>query len=204
MRIDDTPPPTATTTDSNDSDTDTKKSDDPTDGPSLFSRVLAKKQDGGQERPSMKSTLGGGQEGAAPIAALQAPVEFSTLVQPEAITGKHTVEIPVQLQQLVHEISVVAGKQQVHIEMNSAVLKGLQVHIENQNGSVAIQFLTNSPAITTLIANNLSSLSKGLEDRGVNISDLRINNADSSAGSSFGNASQSGGRFGGGGQGRKR
>jgi flagellar hook-length control protein FliK len=203
MRIDDTPPPAATT-DSNDSDTDSKKSDDQKDDASLFSRVLAKTKDGRQEESAAKGMLGGRKEETPSFAALQVPAEFSAALKPEAVAGKHTVEIPVQLQQLVHEISVVASKQQVHIEMNSSVLKGLQVQIEKQNGAVSIQFLTTSPTITTLLSNNLSLLSKGLEDRGVSVSDIRIDSPDRSGSSSFGGGQQAGSRFGGGGQGRKR
>jgi len=82
-------------------------------------------------------------------------------------------------------------------------LKGLQINIENQNGAIAIQFLTNSPAITTLLTNNLSLLSKGLDVRGVNVSDIRIDNSDSSK-SSYSGGQQSGGRSSGGSQGGKR
>jgi hypothetical protein len=203
MRIDDTPPPAATT-DSSDSDTESKKSEDQKDGASPFSRVLAKNKEGRQEGSSTKGMLAGRKEDTASFAGLQAPAEFSTRLPPEAVAATHTVEIPVQLQQLVHEISVVAGKQQVHIEMNSSVLKGLQVNIEKQNGVVAIQFLTTSPAITTLLSNNLSLLSKGLEDRGISVSGIRIDSAGASRDSSLADGRQSSGRFGAGGQGRKR
>jgi|KBSMisStaDraftv2_1062788.scaffolds.fasta_scaffold194676_3 flagellar hook-length control protein FliK len=202
MRIDDTTPPAATT-DSSDADTDTTKSDDQTDEASPFARVLAKKQEGRQEGSATKGGVGGKKEDPASFAAMQIPADLSPRVQPEAITAKHAVELPPQLQQLVHEISVVAGKHQVHIEMNSNVLKGLQINIENQNGAIAIQFLTNSPAITTLLTNNLSLLSKGLDVRGVNVSDIRIDNSDSSK-SSYSGGQQSGGRSSGGSQGGKR
>lgn len=204
MRIDDTLPPAAPT-ESGDSETDPNKSDDQKEGTSPFSRVLAKKQEGRQEGASSKGVLGGRKEDMAALATPpQVPSEFAQHLKPEAIASKQTVEIPPQLQQLVHEISVVAGKHQAHIEMNSNVLKGLQVHIESQNGAVSIQFLTTSPAITTLLANNMSLLSKGLEVRGVNVSDIRIDNTETSKSSFSGGSTQTGSRPSGGGQGGKR
>jgi flagellar hook-length control protein FliK len=81
------------------------------------------------------------------------------------------------LQQLVKEILVVVqspDQQQVHVEMNSNVLKGLQVDIHRQDGAVAIQFHSTSDQVNNLISTNIDMLSQGLEDRGVNVSSIRV------------------------------
>jgi flagellar hook-length control protein FliK len=204
MRIDDSMPPAAATSETGDSDTDTTQSEDQQGEGSPFSRILAKKQEGRQEGGSTKGSFGGKKEDTAPFAALQMPAELPPRVQPEAITAKHSVELPPELQNLVREISVVAGKHQAHIEMNSNVLKGLQIQIENQNGAVSIQFLTSSPEVATLITNNLSLLSKGLDDRGVNVSDIRIGSSQKTSDSYTGGGGSGGRSSSSGGQGAKR
>jgi len=204
MRIDDSMPPAAAPSETSDSDTDATQSDDQQGEGSPFSRILAKKQEGRQEGTPSKGNFGGKKDDTSSLATLQMPAELSSPVQPEAISAKHSVELPPELQQLVREISVVAGKHQAHIEMNSNVLKGLQVHIENQNGAVSIQFLTSSPEVATLITNNLSLLSKGLDDRGVNVSDIRIGSAQKTSDSYTGGRGSGGRSSSGGGQGAKR
>jgi flagellar hook-length control protein FliK len=199
MRIDDTPPPAANS-DPKSSEADSSRTDDQKDGTSPFSKVLAKKREPREESESSKRGLGRQEGDSASFPALQMPTDLAQQMPAEGVTAKRSVELPVQLQQLVHEISVVAGKHQVHIEMNSNVLKGLQIHIENRNGAVAIQFLSDSPTVTTLLSSNLGMLSEGLAERGVNVSD----STDTSNSSSSGEGRASSARFARGGQGQGR
>jgi len=85
--------------------------------------------------------------------------------------------VPIALQELVREISVAtnaAGNQQVHIEMNSNVLKGLHVVVERKDGAVAIQFQSSSDEVARLLSRNADALSQGLADRGVSVADIHV------------------------------
>jgi hypothetical protein len=97
-------------------------------------------------------------------------------MQPTAVQSKSPVQVPPELQGLVREISSlvnVKGNQQVNIELNSNVLKGLHIQIERQkDGAIAIQFQSSSEAVTQLLSRNVDALSQGLIDRGVNVGDI--------------------------------
>ena len=91
--------------------------------------------------------------------------------------SKRMVAVPPEVQQLVREISVVvnaAGKQQVHIELNSNVMQGLHIRIERQEGAITIQFQSSSDDVSRLLLKNADALSQGLADRGVNLADIRV------------------------------
>lgn len=186
MKINDTQAtdPSDDTQDVDSSQDDDKKQDEP----SAFSRALAKKQEAAalQEGGSAKAAKKG--DDATDTSRLNqfaTREAFSQVAETKQVESKHAVELPQQLHQLVREISVAAGKNQVQIEMNSNVLKGLNIQIERQNGALAIQFQTSSPEVTKLISNNLESLSQGLSDRGLNVADIRITGS-KEASSAFG------------------
>src|SRR5579883_2748722 len=123
--------------------------------PSAFSQLRAKKKDesgkfanAGLARPELV------REAAGTIAGVE---------------SKRAVALPADLQQLVREITVRLNKeglQQVQIEMNSNVLKGLHIQIERQAGNLAIQFQTDSLQVSSLITRNLESLSQSLSNLG--------------------------------------
>ena len=183
MKISD---PQPATSDSNVNADDTELSQNAEkDEPSPFSQVLAKKQGANQEGAKSK----GGQRSQSaliPTAAgfLQEPKIFDQSVQAAKTEGKPGVALPVELQQLVREISVVvnaAGKQQVHIELNSNVLKGLHIRIERQDGAVNIQFQSGSDEVARLLSRNVDTLSQGLADRGVSVADIHVSGPRESA-----------------------
>jgi flagellar hook-length control protein FliK len=133
-------------------------------------------------------------------------------MQPTAVQSKSPVQLPPELQGLVREISSlvnVKGNQQVNIELNSNVLKGLHIQIERQkDGAIAIQFQSSSEAVSQLLSKNMDALSQGLVDRGVNVGDIRVSGRDSTTGtqsssqgtktrSTFGGANYPAGRQGG-------
>lgn len=170
-----------------------------TDEPSAFAQVLAKKRQAEQE--STRS-----QSGKQPESALD-PTTMAALAQPQAtfepsmqaapIESKRAVDVPIALQDLVREISVAtnaAGNQQVHIELNSNVLKGLHVVVERKDGAVAIQFQSASDEVARLLSRNAGALSQGLADRGVHVADIQVTRpADSPRGQSTkGRSSQDG------------
>ena len=71
------------------------------------------------------------------------PAPFNLAMQPSQVENKHIVTLPPELQHVVREISVAvndSGRQQVHIELNSNVLKGLHIRVERQDAGVAIRF----------------------------------------------------------------
>ena len=174
-------------------DIDSSQNDDKQqDGRSAFSRALAKKQEAAQQESGGAKTAKKLEDtsDASQFGQLATRETLSQVAEPKQVESKHAVELPQQLQQLVREISVAAGKNQVQIEMNSNVLQGLNVRIERQNGALAIQFQTSSPEVTKLISNNLSALSQGLSDRGLNVADIRITES-KEATSVFGTKKQS-------------
>jgi flagellar hook-length control protein FliK len=150
-----------------------------TDEPSAFSRVLAKKreatQEGGTETKTGKRSDQEIEEAAAALMQQQTPIDQP--IQVTQIESKHVVALPPEMHSLVREISVVvnaAGTQQVHIEMNSNVMKGLHIQIERKDGAVAIQFQSSSDDVATLLQRNTDALSQSLADRGINVADIRV------------------------------
>lgn len=153
------------------------------DEPSSFSRTLAKKRDAHQAEPPAKPKK------PAEIAGVEVPADLKGAqsrwdgsIPAERLAGTRAVEVPPELHQLIREISVVVnapGNQQVHIELNSNVLQGLHIRIERQNGAVAIQFQSASAEVSRLLSNNVSALTQGLADRGVEVADIRVNSLQS-------------------------
>ncbi len=176
MRISD-PQPKANDANVSSRDLDSSQRDEKSES-SGFAKVLAKKQQGGEDGAKSKDGKQFGNElDPASAGLMQMPKAFDAPIQAVQVDGKRVVAVPPELQQLVHEISVVvnsADRQQVHIELNSNVLKGLHIRIDRQDGAVAIQFQSTSDQVANLLARNIDALSQGLADRGVNVSDIRV------------------------------
>ena len=153
------------------------------DEPSSFSRTLAKKRDSHPPNTAAKPGGAEGGGGIVPEDQRQAQNRSDRSLSAERVASS-PIQVPPELQQLVREISMVVnapGNQQIHIELNSNVLKGLHIRIDRQNGAIAIQFQTASADISRLLSTNLNSLSQSLADRGVNVSDIRVNQPQSPA-----------------------
>jgi flagellar hook-length control protein FliK len=179
MKIGDSQPPLS------ESDFDTNSVDssqsDEKDEPSIFSQFLLKKSLSSQG-PAAQRKGGKPQQGefeAIVSVFMQMPKSFDLSMQNAQVESKHVVALPPELQQLVREISVVvnaAGSQQVNIELNPNVLRGLHIRIEKQDGAVAIQFQSASEQVLNLLSENVDSLSQALVDRGVTVADIRVSN----------------------------
>jgi flagellar hook-length control protein FliK len=177
MRISDVPPESDPSV--NNADDANSQQTSEQDESSNFSKMLARKraagQEGNQPEGSLKPQSSSSSTNIDPT-QIQPP-GFQTSIQATAVESKHIVAIPPELQQLVREISTTvnsAGNHQVSIEMNSNVLKGLNIRIERGDAGVAIQFQSNSAQVSALLQNNMSSLSQGLADRGVRVSDIGV------------------------------
>ena len=148
------------------------------DQPSAFSQMLAKKK--GDDREATASRTEKKKEAPRqPSAgsAQQQPLLRELSGSVASIDSKRAVSLPPDLQQLVREITVAmdkAGNEKVQIEMNSDVLKGLQVKIERQQGALAIQFVTDSQQVSGLINRNLESLSQSLSSLGEGSVHIRV------------------------------
>jgi flagellar hook-length control protein FliK len=150
-----------------------RKSDN--DATTSFAKVLSKKQQAQDDAQFAGGKPGKGDPAMATLTGEPGPLE--TPADAPSIEEKHLVPIPPQLQELVREISVVVnapGQQQVHIELNSNVLKGLHISIQRQDGAVAIQFQSSSDDVATLLAKNSNALADALVERGVTLKDIRI------------------------------
>lgn len=176
---------------------------------STFSHVLAKKREANQDsaQPKGGKHKEGDTGGTAP-GLMGAQASFDQPLQPAPLESKSVVEVPPELQQLVREISVVVnanGNQQVHIELNSNVLKGLHIRIERQNGAIAVQFQSSSDDVARLLSRNIDALSQGLAERGVSVADIHVSGSQESAGSqNYKGRSNFGGRWQGGRQRSRR
>jgi flagellar hook-length control protein FliK len=175
MKISDPQPPPS---DANTNNDDVESSQSTENNDSSFSQMLAKKRGENQESTRTKGGKGGDSELEPSVAGfMQMPKTLDPSMQTGPVEGKHVVAMPPQLQQVVHEISVAvnaAGNQQVHIELNSNVMKGLHIRIERQDGAMAIQFQSTSDQVASLLSKNMDALSQGLADRGVNVADIRV------------------------------
>jgi hypothetical protein len=206
MKINDTQPPdddSTVNTDNLDSDDVDSSSNSGDDQPSAFSQMLAKKREA--DREGLQSQRGKGMQsgsnlepGATSFQAFDQARNAPAAVA--AMDSKHVVALPPDLQQLVREISVAAnqaGNQQVHIEMNSTVMKGLQIRIERHEGTLAIQFQSQSDQVTSLLSKNVEALSQGLMNLGERAVEIRVAGPkDFAKGSDFRNRSGQGGRGG--------
>jgi len=187
-----------------------KSQNDPNKDSSSFSRVLAKKregiQDDGQPKTGKQNEI---DPGMIPPGLMGPQTLFDQSLQPTPVQSKTSVQVPPELQQLVREISTVVntnGNQQVDIELNSNVLKGLHIHIERQkDGAIAVQFQSSSDDVARLLSKNVDTLSQGLADRGVVVADIRVSSGRESTGSQTSKGrSNFGGNYAGGRQGGKR
>ena len=191
MRVDDSPPVSNRKNDDNDSRQKTVKDEH------SFSKVLSKKRDAdgdeaqaGSGKPSEKEF------DPAAAGLLQAQTGTNSSFAAEQVKSSHAVSLPPDLQQLVREMSVAvttAGQQQVHVELNSNVLKGLHIVIERRAGEVAIQFQSTSEQVKSLLARNIDSLTQGLAERGMEGAHIDIRGPEQSSRSQgFGARSGSG------------
>jgi flagellar hook-length control protein FliK len=148
------------------------------DDSSAFSKVLSKKQDSKQDAATAKNGKpSDGDVESAAGALLSMPKTFDSTIETSQMEGTRVVAVPPELQQLVREISVAvntAGTQQVHIELNSNVLKGLHIRIDRQDGVMSVQFQSTSDQIAKLLSRNVDALSQGLADRGVSVAEIRV------------------------------
>ncbi len=208
MKVTDPQPPASDGSDLavNDDDLDSSDQSDQEE-PSAFSQVLARKRQANQEGSQAKGKRA--DSNADPTAGASAAVQptFEQAMQAAPVESKHVVAVPPEIEQLVDEISVVVGpegKQEVHIEMNSNVLDGLQIVIDRQDAGIRVQFQSASEQVTALVSNNIAALAQGLEDRGVAVAGIRVVGPQESARNQrFGYRSGSGGNQRGGQGGRR-
>ena len=182
MKVTDPQPP-ASDPNVNADDFDSSQDTD-NDDASAFAQVLAKKREAEQDSAQSKSKHAEGALDPAAAGLAQPQVAFEQSLQAAPVESKRAVGVPIALQELVREISVAtdaAGKQQVHIELNSNVLKGLHIVVERQDGAVAIQFQSASDEVARLLSRNSDALAQGLTDRGVSVADIHITGPGESA-----------------------
>ena len=210
-RISDSQPPASDpdVNEVNTEDVDSSQKTKDGDQQSPFSQLLAKKKGAQHDDAPMKRFKSSESDrDPRPPGFAQTGKAFDTPFQTVEVESKHVVALPADLQQLVREISVVvnaAGNQQVNIEMNSNVLKGLHIRIERGDAGVAIQFQSTSDQVSGLLSKNLDGLSQALVERGVSVADIRVESPRESARArDYKGQSNSGGRGQGGRQGGGR
>jgi flagellar hook-length control protein FliK len=163
---------------------DVAATDQTDDDSSTFAQLLAKKRTAAGEDHGAKSRTA--QQPADRVDAGRGAAQQNegTPRQPGTVKGAEAtrnVEIPRELQALVHEISVSLGgakHRQVNIELNSSVLKGLHIQIEQQGTGVNIQFISASDSVGAMLTRNMSALAQGLADRGVEVKELQVTTTD--------------------------
>ena len=180
MKIDDNQPSVddaslnAEDVESDDIESQSTQSDDQ---PSAFSQMLAKKKSDERDATSSRTEKKKDAPRQPSPGFAQQPFVREASGPVVGIDSKQVVGLPPDLQKLVREISVAmdkAGNEKVQIEMNSNVLKGLQIKIERQQGALAIQFLTDSQQVSGLINRNLEALSQSLSSRWEGSVNIRV------------------------------
>ncbi len=84
--------------------------------------------------------------------------------------------------EIVHQIDIFRkdGKPEgLNITFDSKTLEGLQVQIRQQDGQLAIHFVTQSSSISSLVARHTEELRESLASKGVKIRDISIANLQS-------------------------
>jgi len=180
MKIDDNQPSiddaslNADEIESDDLDSQSTQSDDQ---PSAFSQVLSKKKADDREVNSSRTEKKKEAPRPPNPGSAQQPFIREVSGSVAGVDSKQAVSLHPDLQKLVREISVAmdkAGNEKVQIEMNSNVLKGLQIKIERQQGTLQIQFLTDSQQVSGLINRNIEALSQSLSSLGEGNVNVRV------------------------------
>jgi flagellar hook-length control protein FliK len=151
------------------------------DESSTFAQLLAKKRSAAGEdhgtKPKSTQQQADGIDTAERGVARQKEGTATQTAAVKGAEGSRIVELPRELQALVHEISVSlngAKHKQVNIELNSNVLKGLHIQIEQQGTGVSIQFVSASDSVGAMLTRNMSALSEALANRGVDVNRLQV------------------------------
>jgi hypothetical protein len=147
------------------------------DKASPFAKLLSRKQQPDQDADRLGVGKGPKSELDASMSSLLENETRALTVGAPSTEDKHVVTLPPQLQELVREISLgvnASGQEQVQIDLNSNVLKGLQIRIEKHEGGVAIQFQSSSEEVASLLSKSADTLSRALVDRGLTVLDIRV------------------------------
>jgi hypothetical protein len=129
---------------------------------------------------------------------VHAPAGTAALAQIHALAGEMVDKVQVLKNQ--------AGDERVDIQFNSKTLQGLQVSISQSEGKVSVQFSTPNEQVSQLLSQNVQALTQALNNRGVDVADVRVASysaaADSGKGGSASDRDSGRGRGGSGGSGR--
>jgi flagellar hook-length control protein FliK len=145
-----------------------------------FAQMLAKRRIAADDREAKPKNAQRPPDGFESAVRGGAQPNEGKLQQAAAVkeaVATHAVEVPRELQQLVHEIAVSVGAskhKQVSIELNSNVLQGLHIQIEQQAAGVKIQFTSGTEAVGALLTRNMNALAEGLAERGVQVADIHV------------------------------
>jgi flagellar hook-length control protein FliK len=165
-----------------------------------FSQLLKSKNEKSQDKQAGNKGDGGDAQQKNPLAALGStsvnPVDadasasrFSQASTP-ADAGKiaqSAASAPPQIEKLItemgHQIDILkqGGRAEaVNITFDSKTLEGLQVQIRQQDGELAIRFVTQSDNVSKLLSSHTGELREGLTSKGVRIRNIAISSAHSS------------------------
>lgn len=106
----------------------------------------------------------------------------STAVDPERIAqpgSSASSQIDKLTTEIVHQIDIVkqGGKtESINVTFDSKTLEGLQVQIRQQDGQLAIRFVTHSDNVSNLLSRHTGELQESLTSKGVKIRNIVISN----------------------------
>jgi len=161
-----------------------------------FSQLLKNKDDKSQAQPQGGKTVTADspQKGSAAdldstsgnVAGVDPSVGRSSLAPGAADAGKiaqpaTTAPAPIEnlTTEIGHQIDVFkqeGGAQAVNITFDSKTLEGLQVQIRQQDGEMAIRFVTQSDNVSKLLSRHTGELREAFAGRGVRIGNIAITN----------------------------
>lgn len=112
--------------------------------------------------------------------------QSSTAADPARITQPATIassQIEKLTAEIGHQIDIVkqGGRlESVNITFDSKTLEGLQVQIRQQDGEMAIHFVTQSDHVSNLLSRHTGELREALTSKGIRIRNIAVSNAHAS------------------------
>jgi flagellar hook-length control protein FliK len=158
-----------------------------------FAQMLKKKQD--KENDKQHASRGEQKNGqranhledaaAAPASPLpnlssvglvssQTTADSAKVAHPESDASAQIEKLATEMGHQIEVFRQSGQAQAVNLTFSSRELQGLQVQIRQQNGEMAIRFLTSSDKVSKLLSHHTQELRESLAGKGVKVSNIAI------------------------------
>jgi flagellar hook-length control protein FliK len=150
---------------------DTKKQDGPKgDG----DNVQQKSQAAALNPLSMNPPVGDAL--AVRFSQQSAAADGGRIARPGASAASQIDKLTTEISQQIDLVKQGGKTEGINITFDSKTLEGLQVQIRQQDGGMAIRFITQSDNVSNLLSRNAGQLQEALTSKGVKIQNIVISN----------------------------